>query len=242
MLTQNITIKGIRDGLQVTLGDNSLPDLLKELAQRLLEQGEFFRGGQVALLVGNRELNTADLDQLADLFAEQTMTLRAVLSENEKTLTAARALNLGTRLSGSNTELVGSERKPEPPPPQAPTVQTVKDSAGDGMLVRGALRSGRLLESSGHVVVIGDVNPGAEIVAGGDVIVWGKLRGLVHAGAYGDQNAVVCALELVPTQLRIAQYISVSPGGPRDKEPVPEMASVKNAQIVAESWSPGYRG
>jgi len=92
------------------------------------------------------------------------------------------------------------------------------------------------------VVVIGDVNPGAEIIAGGDVVVWGKLRGLVHAGAYGDREAVVCALEMIPTQLRIADLITVSPAGPRDVEPIPEMASIKDGQIVAESWSPGYRG
>jgi septum site-determining protein MinC len=110
------------------------------------------------------------------------------------------------------------------------------------MLVRGALRSGRLVQSPGHVVVIGDVNPGAEIVAGGDVVVWGRVRGLVHAGAYGDQNALVCALDLAPTQLRIAELITVSPAGSGDMEPVPEQASIKDGQIVAESWSPGYRG
>lgn len=108
--------------------------------------------------------------------------------------------------------------------------------------MRGALRSGRVVEGAGHVVVIGDVNPGAEIIAGGDVVVWGKLRGLVHAGAFGDRQAVVCALEMIPTQLRIADLITVSPSDPRDMEPIPEMASIKNGRIVAESWSPGYRG
>ena len=83
--------------------------------------------------------------------------------------------------------------------------------------------------------MLGDVNPGAEIVAGGDIIVWGKLRGTVHAGAMGNDSAIVCALNLAPTQLRIAQYIARSPEG-RRRKPTPEVARVRNGQIVAESW------
>ena len=82
----------------------------------------------------------------------------------------------------------------------------------------------------------GDVNPGAEIIAGGSVIVWGRLRGMVHAGAGGDEKAIVCALDLAPTQLRIAGYISVSPQDKRRK-PLPEIASVRQGRIVAEAWS-----
>jgi len=83
-------------------------------------------------------------------------------------------------------------------------------------------------------VVIGDVNPGAEIIAGGDIVVWGRLRGVAHAGAAGDTAAVVCALDLSPTQLRIADSIAISPG--RQREPRPEMARLKDGQIIAERW------
>jgi septum site-determining protein MinC len=92
------------------------------------------------------------------------------------------------------------------------------------------------VHSTGHVVVIGDVNPGAEIVALGDVIVWGRLRGNVHAGADGDENAVVCALDMMPTQLRIASYIVTSPADKRRK-PRPEVACVRNDQIIVEAWT-----
>jgi septum site-determining protein MinC len=84
-------------------------------------------------------------------------------------------------------------------------------------------------------VVIGDVNPGSEIIAGGNVVVWGRLRGVVHAGAKGDSAAVVCALDLSPTQLRIADQIAVSPerrGGPR-----PETARIREGRLVAEVWA-----
>ena len=108
---------------------------------------------------------------------------------------------------------------------------------GEGaILVRRTLRSGYSLQHSGHVVVIGDVNPGAEIIAGGDVIVWGHLRGMVHAGAEGNEDAVVCALDLSPTQLRIAGQIATTPK--RRGKPQPEMARLKDGQVVAETWNP----
>ncbi|MBK7894707.1 MAG: septum site-determining protein MinC [Anaerolineaceae bacterium] len=89
--------------------------------------------------------------------------------------------------------------------------------AQGGLILKETLRSGRSIYHEGHVVVIGDVNPGAEIVASGDVIVWGRLRGLVHAGALGDETAVICALELTPTQLRIADQIAISPDEKRGR-------------------------
>jgi septum site-determining protein MinC len=91
------------------------------------------------------------------------------------------------------------------------------------------------------VVVIGDVNPGAEIRAGGSVVVWGRLRGTVHAGAGEDyqENVVVCALHLAPTQLRIGDYIARSPAAETDQELMPEMAFVQEGQIVAEPWKSG---
>jgi septum site-determining protein MinC len=240
MNADDITIKGIRDGLMVTLGDGPLAVLTEALAERLAEQRQFFQGGRVALVLGERRLGTVELNEIGELFTDHEMELWAVLSEHPATQAAARELKLGTRLPGSGVELVGGERKVEPSP--SPPSPSPYPTGEGGVLIRGALRSGRVVSSPGHLVIIGDVNPGAEIVAGGDVVVWGKLRGLVHAGAYGDRHAVVCALEMIPTQLRIADLITVSPTGPRDAEPIPEMASIKNGRIVAESWSPGYRG
>jgi len=103
------------------------------------------------------------------------------------------------------------------------------------VLIRHTLRNGRTVHSEGHVVVMGDVNAGAQIIAGGDVVVWGRLSGVVHAGARGDESAVVCALHLSPTQLRIAGYITISPEDKRRKAR-PERALVRNGRIEAEGW------
>lgn len=95
---------------------------------------------------------------------------------------------------------------------------------------RGTLRGGQALHNLGNVVVIGDVNPGAELVASGDIVVFGALRGVAHAGAQGDRSARVLALELAPTQLRIATLIATSADGGKPRGP--EHASVAGDRIV----------
>ena len=77
------------------------------------------------------------------------------------------------------------------------------------------------------------------IIAGGNVIVWGRLRGVVHAGATGNKDAMVCALDLAPTQLRIADQIAVSPA--RRGRPKPEIARIRNGQLTAEEWQTKQR-
>ena len=94
---------------------------------------------------------------------------------------------------------------------------------------RGTLRGGQALHNLGNIVVIGDVNPGAELVASGDIAVFGALRGVAHAGAQGDRGARVVALELSPTQLRIATVISSAADG---KPHGPEHASIVDDRIV----------
>jgi septum site-determining protein MinC len=95
---------------------------------------------------------------------------------------------------------------------------------------RGTLRGGQALHNLGNLVVIGDVNPGAELVASGDIVVFGALRGVAHAGAQGDRSARVIALELAPTQLRIATLIATSDAGTRARGP--EHASIVDERIV----------
>ena len=95
---------------------------------------------------------------------------------------------------------------------------------------RGTLRGGQALHNLGNLVVIGDVNPGAELVASGDIVVFGALRGVAHAGAQGDRSARVIALELAATQLRIATAIAGGDAGSKPRGP--EHASIVGDRIV----------
>jgi septum site-determining protein MinC len=106
------------------------------------------------------------------------------------------------------------------------------------MFLSRTLRSGTRIEFAGHVVVWGDVNPGAEIIAEGNVIIWGRLRGMVHAGAKGNRAAVICALDLSPMQLRIADEVSATLKPQAD--PRPEMARInQDGKLQSEFWSSG---
>lgn len=82
---------------------------------------------------------------------------------------------------------------------------------GKTKFYRGTMRSGNLIDYKGNVVVMGDVNPGAEIIATGNIVVMGVIKGTVHAGSKGNRNAIVSANGIYPTQLRIADLITVSP-------------------------------
>lgn len=98
------------------------------------------------------------------------------------------------------------------------------------------VRSGQLLESDGNIVILGDVNPGAEIVAAGNIFVMGTIKGTVHAGAKGNREAVVAGLNLSPTQLRIADIITRSPDGDLNNALSPEIAYIKDDRIIIEDF------
>jgi septum site-determining protein MinC len=215
-----VQIKGIRDGLLITLSGADWSDLVTAFIDNIEERSAFFRGGRVVLDVGPQELRVAELSALRDQLSEHGIYLWGVLSESSRTERTAQNLGLATRLS--KPQVVESPKIIEQPP---------QDTA---KWVKGPLRSGAKIEYDGNVVVMGDVNSGSEIVAGGSVIVWGRLRGLVHAGAHGDTEAMVCALELAPTQLRIAGEIAVSPK--KQGKIQPEVARLQDGKLMAEPW------
>lgn len=228
---KHIIVKGIRDGLSATLPEEGTwAEALVALETHLTAAPAFYKGGRVALIIGERALTEADMRRSRDLLVRYDVTLWAIVGEHEETERIAAGLGLDAQL-----------------PTQARTPQAQADDESEskgavvdewpdaGMVVRRTLRSGQSLRHPRSIVIIGDVNPGAEIIAGGDIVVWGKLRGTVHAGALGDESAVVCALDLAPTQLRIGTRITRSPEDGRRK-PIPETARVTDGQIVAEPW------
>lgn len=105
------------------------------------------------------------------------------------------------------------------------------------LLVEKTLRSGQRVSFPGHVVVLGDVHPGAEVVAGGNIVVMGSLQGLAHAGALGDGRAIIVAFRLQPTQLRIGEHITRPPDGQAAGPGRPEIARIKDGVVTIERFS-----
>jgi septum site-determining protein MinC len=222
-----ISIKGTKSGLQIVLDDSvSFDEAAAQLSARLEATDSFFQGSRVALDVGERILSREEWSQLESELRQKNLMLTAALAADEESRNAARSLGIPL-VTESRRELTVAERR-----------RMRKDAEGnsEGMFIRRTLRSGQVVRFPGSVVIVGDVNAGAEIIAEGDVIVWGSLRGMVHAGASGDDTATVCALHLAPTQLRLASHIARAPGNRTRLLDVPEMASVKGGRIVVDEW------
>ena len=222
--TSIVQIKGIRDGLLATFEEASWEVQRAALMVQINERSAFFQGARLALDVGTQVLKVNDLVDLRDWLSDRTITLWAVVSESPTTETTAQLLGLATRISRPRPEEV------------RPVHEAV--SSDTALFVSKTVRSGTRIEYPGTIVIFGDVNPGAEIVAEGNVIVWGRVRGMIHAGAKGDRSAFICALDLSANQLRIAEESSamLKP----QKDPKPEIASINDeGKLQAELWHTG---
>jgi septum site-determining protein MinC len=235
-----IAIKGYRHGLLIVFnGASETPWLthLRELEAKLDATPHFFRGSSVAFDVKDASLNEEDLRHAIDVLRAREIKLWAVISQNAETCARVRSLGLADQLTSASA----ARRAPEQP---ARPQEVVKDStslpgeAGDGLFVRRRIRSGQVLRHPGHIVIMGDVNPGAQVIAGGDIIVWGRLSGAAHAGALGNAQAVVCALEMSPTCVRIAEavYIPRSLEHGQRRKRTAQMALLKDQEIIFTSW------
>ncbi|GAB5490338.1 MAG: septum site-determining protein MinC [Phototrophicaceae bacterium] len=224
-----VTIKGIKDGLLVTLSTTEeWQRITEELANRIDAKGDFFAGARVTADLGERPVPKYELTSLKAVLERRKLTLVVVQTTSKTTFESAQALDLRTNTPEDTRRNVNDE--------VLDTLPIDPEEQGTpGVMIRRTLRSGRTVHSRGHVIVYGDVNPGAQIIATGDIIIWGRLRGTVHAGAEGDMNAVICALDMSPNQLRIADLIATSP---KDNQRTirPEVASVRDDQIIVEIW------
>lgn len=212
-----ISIKGTKDGLRLLLDeDASWRDILATLRIQLERGAEFFHGAELTLDIGNRALQTTELNALLELMHEHGLQPAMLATNAPEGRTAGRSTGVQTRPSTRVAQSPSSD-----------------GNVTDALLVVRTLRSGQMLRHHGHIMIIGDVNPGAQLIAGGSVIVWGRLRGTVHAGALGDRAAVVCALDLQPSLLRIADLLSRPP---EQRSEGPELARVEDEHIVVVLW------
>ena len=151
-----------------------------------------------------------------------------------RTFSPADRLSLETAvsktLSGCDVT-VGYEKRADDAPPVFTNTQE-----GYTRFYEGTVRSGKLLESEGNLVILGHVNPGAEVVAAGNIIVLGAAKGILHAGCTGNREAFIIALNMSPTQIRIADIITRPPDNDVRREILPEKAYIKNETIYIEDY------
>jgi septum site-determining protein MinC len=158
-------------------------------------------------------LNCRVLSALQAQLEERSCRLLSIKSCHPLTVVSANALGIPAQLT--------TPQRVDPLP------ESAEDKRAPALLIhRATLRSGDHLKARHHVLLIGDVNPGAQISAGGNVLIWGRLRGSAHAGVQGDLNARITALQLRPLQLRIADLVARGP----EEKPQPGLA--EEARIV----------
>lgn len=155
----------------------------------------------------------------------------AKLSDAARSLVAdfagARA-DIAKRRSRGEASVARADLRPKP---ATPSIEQPQAPIEGTLFHQGTLRGGQALHHVGNIVIVGDVNPGAELIATGSILVFGKLAGVAHAGAQGDAQARVYALHLQATQLRIATVIAADEG-PREGAAQPEAAFIHDGRIA----------
>ncbi len=232
-----IAIKGTRNGLLLTLEpETPFHELLSALAERLAEAPSFFRGACLSVDTSRRMLRVSERVQLEKLLAHYQMSVTPLelIPSIRKESTHELLAPTQPLIPATETNAAGEAI---PTQPEGIGTRDAREST-DTLFLRRTVRSGQAIHHASTIVVLGDVNPGAEIVAGGDIIVWGVLRGMVHAGYPDNDQALVCALQLSPVQLRVAHLLSRPPEG-MDVQQLPEVAAIRNGRIVVEAWLNG---
>jgi len=131
-----------------------------------------------------------------------------------------------------DTETIEVEPSPADPPQKAEV--HMEGRSQQLLTVTRSLRSGQLVRTAGDVAIYGDIHPGAEVIAGGNIMIFGSLMGMAHAGSRGDESAIVLALDFRPIQLRVGRKIGVPPENPiptSTQKWSPEIAWVEGGEV-----------
>ncbi len=223
-----ISFKATVNGLILIMREeDDFETVLEHVEKKLESSGRFFKGASLAVKYRGRKLDPAQEQEIAVLLSKKTnakiMSFEEDFSQPEK-----------------EKEPEDADKGREKPKIRLMFFKGLEE--GLTRFYRGTVRSGQLVSYEGNLVIIGDVNPGGEVIATGNVIVMGSLRGMVHAGADGNKEAVVAALSLQPTQLRIADVITRPPDTKEARQALtPEMATVKDDLVYIERFLPQYK-
>ncbi|BAZ50719.1 septum site-determining protein MinC [Nostoc sp. NIES-4103] len=199
--------------IQVPASEVSWSEIWQQLKLRLMAGDRHrIQNTAVHLIAQDRLLDGRQLQELAEAFSEVQLQLKSVATSRRQTAIAAVT-------SGYSVEQLQ---------PQTSLISEIKANStpqADALYLEMTIRSGVEIRHPGTVILLGDVNPGGIVIAEGDILVWGRLRGIAHAGAAGNRDCLIMALQMEPTQLRIADAVARAP----EKSPMqffPEVAHI----------------
>ncbi|AMJ39724.1 septum site-determining protein MinC [Anaerotignum propionicum] len=208
-LENYVIFKGTKDGVTVLFHDDAPFEVLcEQLDKKVQEAGKFFDNVKTSLAFKGRTFSDEEEQQLLRIITEHTtMEITFLKTENNELLHL--------------TNLLEKEMSPH---------NLTK-------FHKGSLRNGQRIDFDGSVVIIGDVNPGAELKATGNIIVLGQLKGMAHAGCQGMSDAFIAAVYMAPVQLRIGDIITRFPDENKRGIKSPEYAFVQEGQIFVMALS-----
>lgn len=182
-MSQKVVIKKNKFGITVIIDKElTYEDIKKEVEEKFKQSAKFFKDAEVAVSFQGAKLNQVQENELVQLITDNSQ-LKVIC-------------------------IVDEDKEREEIFQKAVESRDTVDNVQGGQFYKGTLRSGQLLESETSIIILGDVNVGARVVAAGNVIVLGTLKGTVYAGANGNDNAFVVALDMDPMQIRIAETIA----------------------------------
>ncbi len=220
---QSVAIKGVDDKLEIYLNEqSSYQSLREELILRLQSNKNFFLNSNAKVVISGRSLSPAQRREIKRIFSMDYGIHNVFYSDEIKKMKEApktyefKSAEIEKAMQNENTE-----------------IELVSREYFDAksIFIVSTVRSGQRIECEGDIVVLGDVNPGAEIIAGGSIAIFGTLRGLAHAGAGGREDVCVAALYMRPKQLRLSGRV-VMPDDKRKDSVVGEIAQLVNDRVV----------
>ena len=180
-----LKIKGINDGLLMTLPNLSWEQCCEAVRETIIDNVSFYTGANLFLDAGDLDIRVIEITSLRNELERNGIYLKGIFGKSEKTMQNCRSLGLMTEPSVSKK----SFRKDI-----IEESQQAKEIGETAYLVNRTVRSGTMIERKESIVVIGDVNPGAEIISEKNIVVLGTVRGRLAAGSSGGADVYIAAV------------------------------------------------
>ena len=201
---QELKIKRVKKEIFLDLSGFDIKDkgFTKKIEEELNRSASFFSGNAVSIILPELDNTEADPE-----ISEQIKAIQNLLNKNNVSLKASYlAGDMENMLHGSSeAESINSLNDKIENTTDKELNNDQEYNIPETLYVKSGLRAGHLIRYPGNVIIYGDVNPSAEIIAEGDVIIWGTCGGIVHAGSNRDKNASISALKFNNCQLRISE-------------------------------------
>ncbi len=208
--TPSVKIKGVGNSLWVTVSPEVSFDLATSELARLFEPLKHLAGSTRVVLDTGACQDNDDRHHQISTYLKDAFNLQEITTPQEKQSSEEKRVRMNNPRN------------------------TLSQSYSDTLVIAGRVRSGQNVRAKKHLIIMGDVNPGCELIAGGDILVLGSLCGTAAAGQPDNKDAVIMALDFRPLQVKIGEVVAA--GRPSSGQATPEIAHLENGAIVVDDY------